>query len=192
MDSYWDLYISYINHCVEWNKKHDIDPHHYEMEWNHFLPKCIFGDQPLGQWLTLPQHAIASALQTLAFNKTCLFSTHKKYLPVALLELAWPIFCKRSGDNLRKTQASRTFEERQKYSRLANEARVEKTTPEQRKEISVTAYSEWISQSTPEERSAIQKANHQRKTPEEPSEIIRRGWETRKAKLKRNNNDFSS
>ena len=93
---------------------------------------------------------------------------------------------------MKKVQSSRTFEERQKYSRLANEAKLEKTTPEQRKEISVTAYSEWISQSTPEERSAIQKANHQRKTPEERSEIIRRGWETRKAKLKRNNNDFSS
>lgn len=92
MDSYWDLYVAYVHHCVEYNKKHDIDPHHYEMEWNHFLPQCIFGDQPIGQYLLLRQHAIASALQTLAFKKNCMCGWHKKYLPGILIETAWPFF----------------------------------------------------------------------------------------------------
>ena len=92
MDSYWDLYVAYVHHCVEYNKKHDIDPHHYKMEWNHFLPQCIFGDQPIGHYLLLKQHAIASALQTLAFKRNCLCGWHKKYLPPALMELSWSYF----------------------------------------------------------------------------------------------------
>jgi len=75
-----------------WNN--DIDPHHYEMEWNHFLPKCIFGDQPIGHWLTLKQHAIASALQTLAFNKCVVCPWHVKYLPSQLWEVVLPIYSK--------------------------------------------------------------------------------------------------
>jgi hypothetical protein len=92
MESYWDLYIAYIDHCVRYNYENDIDPHHYEMEWNHFLPQCIFGDQPIGQYLLLRQHAIASALQSLAFNYNCMTGGHKKFLPDELLALAWPIF----------------------------------------------------------------------------------------------------
>jgi hypothetical protein len=92
MESYWDLYVAYVHHCVENNKKHDIDPHHYEMEWNHFLPQCLFGDWPVGQWLTLRQHAISSALQTLAFRHNCLCGFHKKYLPDELIRLVWPYY----------------------------------------------------------------------------------------------------
>jgi hypothetical protein len=92
MDSYWDLYVAYVHHCVEYNKKHDIDPYHYEMEWNHFLPQCLFGDLPFGQYLLLKQHAIASALQTLVFKHNCLCGFHKKHLPTNLLELAWPYY----------------------------------------------------------------------------------------------------
>lgn len=92
MDSYWELYLAYIQHCERQNKQYDIDPHHYKMEWNHTLPRCIFGDQPLGQWLTLKQHAIASALQSLAFNKNCMFGWHKHYLSPSLFDLAWPIY----------------------------------------------------------------------------------------------------
>jgi len=92
IDSYWDLYVAYIAKCVRDNFVNDIDPHHYEMEWNHWLPKACFPDLPLGQWLTLKQHAIASALQTLALKKNCMFPTHKSYLSPALLELAWPYF----------------------------------------------------------------------------------------------------
>ncbi len=66
------------------------------MEWNHFWPRCIFGDWPVGQWLTLKQHAIATALQTLAFQRNCMFATHKSYLPLKLLELSWPYYCEAS------------------------------------------------------------------------------------------------
>jgi hypothetical protein len=92
MDSYWDLYVAYVAKCIKENKEQDIDPEHYEMEWNHFLPQCIFGDQPAGQYLLLRQHAIATALQTLAFKKNCMTGMMKKYLPSDLLELAWPYY----------------------------------------------------------------------------------------------------
>jgi hypothetical protein len=64
-----------------------MDPHHYRMEWNHFLPQCIFGDQPIGHYLLLRQHAIATALQTLAFKKKCLCGWHQNYLPDTLRQL---------------------------------------------------------------------------------------------------------
>jgi len=94
IDSYWDLYVAYIAKCVKENKEQDIDPHHYEMEWNHFLPQCIFGDQPLGQYLSLKQHAIATALQTLAFEHKCLCGWHKKYLPLPLINLVGEFYVK--------------------------------------------------------------------------------------------------
>lgn len=87
MDSYWELYVAYVNHCVRYNWEHDIDPHHYEMEWNHFLPKAVFGDWPIGHHLLLRQHAIASALQTLAFKTLCHCGWHKKYMPKELWDL---------------------------------------------------------------------------------------------------------
>lgn len=96
---YWDLYVLYVKNCERENYINDIDPHHYRMEWNHFWPRCVFGDWPVGQWLTLKQHAIASALQTLVFKENCMFSTHKSYLPPSLLELAWPYYCKASSVN---------------------------------------------------------------------------------------------
>ena len=93
IDSYWELYVAYIDKCVHNNCINDIDPTHYEMEWNHFLPRCVFGDWPIGQWLTKRQHAIASALQTLSLQKNCMFGRHKQYLPEILLKTAWPYFC---------------------------------------------------------------------------------------------------
>jgi len=87
IDSYWDLYVAYIAKCVKENQERDIDSHHYEMEWNHFLPQCIFGNQPIGQYLLLKQHAIATALQSLAFNKCIVCPWHKKYLPKPLQDL---------------------------------------------------------------------------------------------------------
>ena len=100
---YWELYLAYIRHCEEFNKRNDIDPHHYEMEWNHLLPQCIFGEQPFGQWLTLKQHAIASALQTIAFRYRCMFGTHIKHLPDQLWELARPFYNEGSRLGARKT-----------------------------------------------------------------------------------------
>jgi hypothetical protein len=92
INSYWELYVAYIDKCVRDNWANDIDPHHYKMEWNHFLPRCIFGDWPIGQWLTLRQHAIASALQTLAFKRNCMFGWHKWHLPKEILNLSWPYY----------------------------------------------------------------------------------------------------
>jgi hypothetical protein len=101
---YWELYLAYIRHCEEFNKRNDIDPHHYEMEWNHFLPRCIFGNQPIGQWLTLRQHAIASALQTLAWKKRCHCGMHKEHMPGVLWELCFPYY----SDSARKMQLERS------------------------------------------------------------------------------------
>ena len=96
---YWDLYVLYIKNCERENYINDIDPNHYRMEWNHFWPRCIFGEWPVGQWLTLRQHAIVSALQTLVFKENCMCGWHKSYLPPALLELAWPYYCEASKNN---------------------------------------------------------------------------------------------
>jgi hypothetical protein len=75
-----ETYYAYLRWCADFNERNLIDPAHDKMEWNHTLPQCIFGDQPIGQWLTLKQHAIASALQTLAFRQKCVCGWHKKYL----------------------------------------------------------------------------------------------------------------
>jgi hypothetical protein len=105
MESYWDLYVAYVHKCVADNWANDIDPAHYNMEWNHFLPKCVFGDQPIGQWLTLKQHAIATALQTLALKRNCLMGLHLKYLPETLLEKVYPLFTEFTRGNMYKGNA---------------------------------------------------------------------------------------
>jgi hypothetical protein len=99
---YWDIYVLYIKRCEKENYINDIDPNHYLMEWNHFWPQSIFGDWPVGQWLTKKQHAIASALQTLVFKENCMCGWHKSYLPPKLLELSWPFFCEAASINGRK------------------------------------------------------------------------------------------
>jgi hypothetical protein len=90
--SHFDLYYAYLARCERDNWINDVDPHHYKMEWNHTLPQCIFGDLPFGQWLTLKQHAIASALQTLAFDRCTLCAWHKQHVPVRLWDLCLPLF----------------------------------------------------------------------------------------------------
>jgi hypothetical protein len=92
IDSYWDLYVAYLDKCVRDNRVNDIDPHHYEMEWNHTLPQCIFKGHGPGQYLTLKQHAIASALQSLVFDTNCMCGWHKEHLPQPLLDLAWEFY----------------------------------------------------------------------------------------------------
>ncbi len=103
MDTYWEVYVAYLDKCVRENWENDIDPAHYDMQWNHFLPRCIFGDLPIGQWLTLRQHAIATALQTLAFKRNCMYGGQKKFLPKELLNLAWPYYCESSSIRMTKT-----------------------------------------------------------------------------------------
>jgi len=87
--NYFQLYCEYLTQCEKENWANMRDPNHDYMEWNHTLPQCIFENQPIGQWLTIEQHAIASALQTLAFGKNCLCAWHKKYLPEKILTLSW-------------------------------------------------------------------------------------------------------
>jgi hypothetical protein len=99
IDSYWDLYVAYVDKCVHDNRVNDIDPHHYEMEWNHFFPKCVFGERPLGHWLTKKQHAIVSALQTLSLERNCMCRWHKKHLPKFLVDLAWPYYKRMCSEN---------------------------------------------------------------------------------------------
>jgi hypothetical protein len=134
IDSYWDLYVAYIAKCVKENKERDIDPHHYEMEWNHFLPQCIFGNQPIGQYLTLKQHAIATALQTLAFEHNCLCGMHKKYLPQPLLDLAWKFYVEASrkiGTELFSSSLG-LFDPRNKEKRLQGATKSGLSAMEQR------------------------------------------------------------
>lgn len=140
MESYWDLYVAYVNKCVADNWANDVDPAHYEMEWNHFLPKCVFGDQPIGHWLTKRQHAIASALQTLAFKQNCMFGWHKFHLPDKLLELAWPFFrehCRHGGMKGGPVSAKKSHEEKNeegKSKRAVKAAKIMNETIHQRKD----------------------------------------------------------
>jgi hypothetical protein len=83
-----ETYYTYLRWCRDYNEKNLIDPTSDEMEWHHTLPKCIFGDIRIGLWLTLRQHAIATALQTLAFSYPCLCGWHKQYIPEWLWDLA--------------------------------------------------------------------------------------------------------
>ena len=96
---YFDLYYTYLAQCERDNWANMRDPNHDYMEWNHSLPQCIFGDQPIGQWLTIEQHAIASALQTLAFKKNCMCGWHKKYIPEKLLDICWSYYLKMATSN---------------------------------------------------------------------------------------------
>jgi hypothetical protein len=113
INSYWELYVAYIDKCVRDNWINDIDPHHYRMEWNHWLPKACFPDVKVGQWLTFRQHSIASALQTLALKKNCMCGWHKEFLPEKLLELSWSFYvesCKEAGKMVGGTAAKRLNE----------------------------------------------------------------------------------
>jgi hypothetical protein len=87
-----ETYYAYLSWCRDYNERNLIDPTSDNMEWHHTLPQCIFGDIRIGLWLTLRQHAIATALQTLAFNYNCLCGWHLKYLPGELLNLCNKLF----------------------------------------------------------------------------------------------------
>ena len=103
--NYFEFYYAYLARCERENWINDVDPHHYEMEWNHTLPQCIFGDLPFGQWLTIEQHAVASALQTLAWREKCHCGMHKEHMPGVLWELCFPYY----SDSARKLQLERSM-----------------------------------------------------------------------------------
>jgi hypothetical protein len=103
MENFWDLHIAYVRECEKLNWSNNIDPHHYEMEWHHILPQCLFGDQPVGAWLTLRQHSIASCLQSIALKKICFFSgLHKHFVPSWLWDLTLDATAKERENIARK------------------------------------------------------------------------------------------
>jgi hypothetical protein len=90
-----ETYYTYLRWCRNYNERNLIDPTSDKMEWHHTLPQCIFGDIRIGLWLTLKQHAIATALQTLAFSHNCLCGWHITLLPPELYAVAKPYYSKR-------------------------------------------------------------------------------------------------
>jgi len=82
-----EFYLTFLRQCRDFNERNLIDPTTDKMEWNHTLPQCLFKGHGPGQWLTLKQHAIASALQTLVFQTNCLHGAHLPHLPLKLREL---------------------------------------------------------------------------------------------------------
>jgi hypothetical protein len=96
------VYLLFLDRCQGDNEVNLRDPNHDYMEWNHTLPQCLYGDQKWGQWLTLPQHAVASALQTLAFGRCCLHGKHLKFLPDRLWTLTKPFYDALAVENLGK------------------------------------------------------------------------------------------
>lgn len=92
-----EIYFRYLEGCRNFNELNDLPEEGWE--WHHTLPRCIFGEQPFGLWLTPKQHAIATALQTLIFNKCCLFGGQLPLLPPQLRFLVAPIYSNRSKTN---------------------------------------------------------------------------------------------
>jgi hypothetical protein len=115
---YFELYYAYLAWCERDNWANYRDPNHDFMEWNHTLPQCIFGDLPIGQWLTIEQHAVASALQTLAWQEKCLCGMHKKHMPPLLWELCMPYY----SEGGRKTQLERAKKGEHNLQKIENVA----------------------------------------------------------------------
>jgi hypothetical protein len=202
IDSYWDLYVAYIEKCVRDNRNNDIDPHHYEMEWNHYLPKSIFGDWPIGHWLTKSQHAIASALQTLAFKKNCMFGWHRHYLPEKLLSISWTYFCEMSlSSSLKGNKKSIEVQRSRGTGMFDPEARSEwqKKAHETCKQRGVSAaYDPSIRRKSHESQKKLKVGIHSQ-TPEEKSKLGSRGvkvtnsqvWESTKDGFRSNSGNVS-
>ena len=86
----FELYYTYLEQCKKDNWENMRDPNHDFMDWNHTLPQCIFGDQPLGQWLTKEQHSNVSGLQTLMFKRQCHGGFHEPLMYPLLWETTRP------------------------------------------------------------------------------------------------------
>jgi len=97
---WFEVYYAYLDWCERDNWANMRDPNHDYMEWNHTLPRCIFKGHGPGQWLTMEQHAVASALQTLAWKKQCICGFHKKLVPTELWNLCLPFYVENSINTL--------------------------------------------------------------------------------------------
>jgi hypothetical protein len=125
MDGF-EVYYAYLDWCEKDNWANMRDPNHDYMEWNHTLPRCIFKGHGPGQWLTMEQHAVASVLQTLAFNRQCYCGWHQKYVP----ETLWSLAILSVSDEIRahaKKGASKGGK--------AGKGKPKKNTPETRKDM---------------------------------------------------------
>jgi hypothetical protein len=85
-------YFDYLSFCQRVNFANEVDPTTHRMEWHHTLPQCVYGDTDIGCYLTLKQHAIATALQTLNYEVNCLCPWHKQHIPQELWELCLPFY----------------------------------------------------------------------------------------------------
>jgi len=94
-----ETYYAYLRWCRDFNERNLIDPTSDKMEWNHTLPKHFFGDTSIGDWLTLKQHSIATALQSLAWNRNLLCYWHVQYLPGWLWEICRPLYSEWCADH---------------------------------------------------------------------------------------------
>jgi hypothetical protein len=136
---YFELYYAYLAWCERDNWANYRDPNHDFMEWNHTLPQCIFGDLPIGQWLTIEQHAVASALQTLAFKTNCLCGWHRKYLPTFIWEYCLPLVRVANKKASVLAHSEKTSKGKSVAAVTAAQAAAEKMTADQRKERSQKA-----------------------------------------------------
>jgi hypothetical protein len=105
--NWFDIYYSYLEGCQEFNQQQQPES---GWEWHHILPRCLFGDQEPGIWLTKQQHAVASAYQTLAFQTCCVCGWHFKDLTNSLRDLVKPLY--------KVGYTNRTPEEMQEHGRL--------------------------------------------------------------------------
>lgn len=138
-----ETYYAYLRWCRDYNERNLIDPTSDKMEWHHTLPQCIFGDIRIGLWLTLKQHAIATALQTLAFKRNCLCPWHIDYLPSILWESCRPYFSRSCRENT-------SPEQRSKNALLMLERRDRKYLKDNGRNAGIIANSKWRSDN-PEE-----------------------------------------
>ena len=119
-------YYTYLRWCRDYNEQNLVDPTSDKMEWHHTLPQCIFGNIRIGLWLTVKQHAIATALQSLAFSRNCLCPWHVRYLPEPLWEICRPLFsdfCKTSTSPEQRSRNARLMLERRDSSYLQHNGR---------------------------------------------------------------------
>lgn len=106
----FEIYYAYLRGCAEFNQQESPEA---GWEWHHTLPQCLFGDQPIGLWLTKEQHAVASVLQSEAFQLCCVTGMMKKHLP----EKWWPLFRKWKATHMVIASAALTLELREELGR---------------------------------------------------------------------------
>ena len=148
-----ETYYTYLRWCRDFNERHLIDPTSEKMEWNHTLPRALFKGHGPGQWLTLKQHAIATALQTVAFSYPCLCGWHKQYVPDWLWAMAFTQVHDKTSSRSRRNALKNVEQgiglfDPEKFTEYCKLPATQK-----QKEAASIAISKFWSELTPEERS---------------------------------------